>query len=78
MAMVEHRERLCRFGFEYVAAALAGRVNSHSRALKMASWKIIWFSDVTEVMTSRLCAALRQALGEASCEAGACGQASEA
>ncbi len=23
--VVEHRERLCRFGFEYVAAALAGR-----------------------------------------------------
>ena len=54
--MVEHRERLSRFGFEYVEAALAGRV---ARIQVMAEGELegdlVW--DVTEVMTS-LCARL--------------------
>ena len=33
--VVEHRERLCSFGFEYVEAALAGR---GTRIVVMDSW----------------------------------------
>ena len=36
MIIVEHRERLCRFGFEYVDAALAGR---GARALAVVGWR---------------------------------------
>ena len=54
--MVEHRERLCRFGFEYVEAALAGR---GARILVMEDNELEddLVRDVTEVMTS-LCARL--------------------
>ena len=54
--MVEHRERLCRFGFEYVEAALAGR---GARILVMEDNELEGdlVRDVTEVMTS-LCARL--------------------
>ena len=54
--MVEHRERLCRFGFEYVEAALAGR---GARILVMEDNEMEddLVRDVTEVMTS-LCARL--------------------
>ena len=53
---VEHRERLCRFGFEYVEAALAGR---GARILVMEDGELEddLVRDVTEVMTS-LCARL--------------------
>ena len=53
---VEHRERLCRFGFEYVEAALAGR---GARILVMEAGELEddLVRDVTEVMTS-LCAQL--------------------
>ena len=56
MIMVEHRERLCRFGFEYVEAALAGR---GARILVMEEGELEddLVRDVTEVMTS-LCARL--------------------
>ena len=56
MIMVEHRERLCRFGFEYVEAALAGR---GARILVMEDGELEddLVRDVTEVMTS-LCARL--------------------
>ena len=50
--VVEHRERLCRFGFEYVEAALSGR---GARILVMDEGDLV--RDVTEVMTS-LCARL--------------------
>ena len=54
--VVEHRERLSRFGIEYVEAALAGR---GARILVMDEAELeddlVW--DVTEVMTS-LCARL--------------------
>ena len=55
-AVVEHRERLCRFGFEYVEAALAGR---GARILVMDEGELEddLVRDVTEVMTS-LCARL--------------------
>ena len=54
--LVEHRERLCRFGFEYVEAALAGR---GARVLVMDDDDLgdDLVRDVTEVMTS-LCARL--------------------
>ncbi len=54
--MVERRERLCRFGFEYVEAALAGR---GARILVMEDNELEddLVRDVTEVMTS-LCARL--------------------
>ena len=54
--IVEHRERLCRFGFEYVEAALAGR---GARVLVMDEGELEddLVRDVTELMTS-LCARL--------------------
>ena len=54
--VVEHRERLCRFGFEYVEAALAGR---GARIVVMDEGELEddLVRDVTEVMTS-LCARL--------------------
>ena len=54
--VVQHRERLCRFGFEYVAAALAGR---GARILVMEDGELEddLVRDVTEVMTSQ-CARL--------------------
>ena len=54
--VVEYRERLCRFGFEYVEAALAGR---GARILMMEDGELEddLVRDVTEVMTS-LCARL--------------------
>ena len=54
--VVEHRERLSRFGFEYVEAALAGR---GARILVMDEGELEddLVRDVTEVMTS-LCARL--------------------
>ena len=56
MIVAEHRERFCRFGFEYVVAALAGR---GSRILVMDEGELEddLVRDVTEVMTS-LCARL--------------------
>ena len=56
MIVVEHRERLCRFGFEYVEAALAGR---GARILVMDEGELEddLVRDVAEVMTS-LCARL--------------------
>ena len=56
MIIVEHRERLCRFGLEYVEAALAGR---GARILVMDEGELEddLVRDVTEVMTS-LCARL--------------------
>ena len=54
--VVEHRERLCRFGFEYVEAALAGR---GARIVVMDEGELEddLVRDVTEMMTS-LCARL--------------------
>ena len=54
--IVEHRDRLCRFGFEYIEAALASR---GARILVMEDEEIEddVVRDVTEVMTS-LCARL--------------------
>ena len=54
--IVEHRERLCRFGFEYIEAALSAR---GARILIMEEQEIEddLVRDVTEVMTS-LCARL--------------------
>ena len=54
--VVEHRERLCLFGFEYVEAALAGR---GARIVVMDQDEVEddLVRDVTEVMTS-LCARL--------------------
>ena len=54
--VVEHRERLCRFGFEYLEAALAGR---GARIVVMDQGEVEddLVRDVTEVMTS-LCARL--------------------
>ena len=54
--MVEHRERLSRFGFEYVEAALAGRV-ARILVIDEAELENDLDRDVTEVMTS-LCARL--------------------
>ena len=54
--VVEHRERLCRFGFEYVEAALAGR---GARIVVMDEGELEddLVRDVTEVITW-LCARL--------------------
>ena len=54
--VVEHRERLCRFGFEYVEASLSGR---GARILVMEEGELEddLVRDLTEVMTS-LCARL--------------------
>ena len=54
--IVEHRDRLCRFGFEYIEAALSSR---GARILVMEDEEIEddLVRDVTEVMTS-LCARL--------------------
>ncbi len=54
--VVEHRERLCRFGFEYLEAALLAR---GGRILVMDEGELEddLIRDVTEVMTS-LCARL--------------------
>ena len=54
--VVEHRERLCRFGFEYVEAALAGR-GARIVAMDEGELEDDLVRDVTEVMTS-LCARL--------------------
>ena len=54
--VVEHRERLCRFGFEYLEAALAGR-GARILVMEQADMEDDLVRDVTEVMTS-LCARL--------------------
>lgn len=54
--VVEHRERLCRFGFEYLEAALAGR-GAGIVVMDEAEVDDDLVRDVTEVMTS-LCARL--------------------
>ena len=54
--VVEHRERLSRFGFEYVEAALAGR-GARLMVMDEAELEDDLVRDVTEVMTS-LCARL--------------------
>ena len=56
MIIVEHRERLCRFGFEYVEAALAGR-GARIVAMDEGELEDDLVRDATEVMTS-LCARL--------------------
>ena len=56
MIIVEHRERLCRFGFEYVEAALAGR-GARVLVVEEVEIEADLVRDVTEVMTS-LCARL--------------------
>ena len=53
MIIVEHRERLCRFGFEYVEAGRGARV----LAVEGGEIEDDLVRDVTEVMTS-LCARL--------------------
>ena len=54
--IVEHRERLCRFGFEYIEAALSARA---ARILVVDDGEVEddLVRDATEVMTS-LCARL--------------------
>ncbi len=54
--IVEHRERLCRFGFEYIEAALSAR---GARILVVDDGEVEddLVRDATEVMTS-LCARL--------------------
>ena len=54
--VVEHRERLSRFGFEYVEAALAGR-GARILVMDEAELEGDLVRDATEVMTS-LCARL--------------------
>ena len=54
--VVEHRERLCRFGFEYVEAALRAR-GGQVLVMEEAELEDDLVRDVTEVMTS-LCARL--------------------
>ena len=54
--VVEHRERLSRFGFEYVEAALAGR-GARILVMDEAELEDDLVRDATEVMTS-LCARL--------------------
>ena len=56
MIVVEHRERLSRFGFEYLEAALAGR-GARILVMDEAELEDDLVRDVTEVMTS-LCARL--------------------
>ena len=63
--IVEHRDRLCRFGFEYVEAALAGR---GARIVVMEDGETgdNLVRDVTEVMTSpraRLSGSVRPGAG---------------
>ena len=54
--VVEHRERLCRFGFEYLEAALLGR-GCRILVMEESELEDDLVRDVTEVMTS-LCARL--------------------
>ena len=54
--VVEHRERLCRFGFEYLEAALSGR-GARIVVKDQGEVEDDLVRDVTEVMTS-LCARL--------------------
>ena len=54
--VVEHRERLCRFGFEYLEAALAGR-GALVLVMEEGELEDDLVRDVTDVMTS-LCARL--------------------
>ena len=54
--VAEHRERLCRFGFEYLEAALAGR-GARIVVKDQGGVEDDLVRDVTEVMTS-LCARL--------------------
>ena len=54
--VAEHRERLCRFGFEYLEAALAGR-GGRIVVKDQGEVEDDLVRDVTEVMTS-LCARL--------------------
>ena len=54
--VAEHRERLCRFGFEYLEAALAGR-GARIVVKDQGEVEDDLVRDVTEVMTS-LCARL--------------------
>ena len=54
--VVEHRERLCRFGFKYLEAALAGR-GARVLVVDESELEDDLVRDVTEVMTS-LCARL--------------------
>ena len=56
MIIVEHRERLCRFGFEYVEAALSGR-GARILAMDEGELEDDLVRDATEVMTS-LCTRL--------------------
>ena len=49
--VVEHRERLSRFGFEYVEAALAGR-GARILVMDEGGLEDDLVRDVTEVMTS--------------------------
>ena len=54
--IVEHRDRLCRFGFEYVEAALSAH-GCNVVVIDKAEVEDDLVRDVTEVMTS-LCARL--------------------
>ena len=54
--VVEHRERLCRFGFEYLEAALVGR-GALVLVMDEGELEDDLVRDVTDVMTS-LCARL--------------------
>ena len=54
--VVEHRERLCRFGFEYLEASLLGR-GASILVMDESELEDDLVRDVTEVMTS-LCARL--------------------
>ena len=54
--VVEHRERLSRFGFEYLEAALAGR-GARILVMEEDEMEDDLVRDVTEVMTA-LCARL--------------------
>ena len=56
MVIVEHRERLCRFGFEYVEAALRAR-GGQVLVVDDQELEDDLVRDITEVMTS-LCARL--------------------
>ena len=63
--MVEHRERLCRFGFEYLEAALAAR---GARVLVMEDGELEddLVRDVTEGDDFVVRSAVREAFGAAS------------
>ena len=56
MIVVEHRERFCRFGFEYVEAALSA-LGARILVMEEGELEDDLVRDVTEVMTS-LCARL--------------------